>query len=119
MAKLTKEEKALEASIGRGEWKSSGHETRNKLIAAAQAKREARVNIRLTDDLLEQVRLAANREGIPYQTYIASVLHKAVTRQYVNREEWEDVVNRLVERQEEKAEKKEHDKGEPRHRKRA
>ena len=42
-------------------------------------KKEARINIRLPETDLEGLKLRAEEEGMPYQTLIASILHKFVT----------------------------------------
>jgi hypothetical protein len=39
-------------------------------------KKDARINIRLSEADLRQLKLKAAEEGMPYQTLIASVLHK-------------------------------------------
>lgn len=39
-------------------------------------KKEARINIRLTGGDLDDLKARAEEEGLPYQTFIASVLHK-------------------------------------------
>ena len=75
------------ASFDRGEWKS----IRNKkgeiaqLKAAAQATllKNKRVNIRLSSLDLERLQARAAEEGIPYQTLMASVLHKFVAGRLV------------------------------------
>jgi len=38
--------------------------------------KEARINIRLSKTDLEQIKQKAAYEGLPYQTLIASILHK-------------------------------------------
>ncbi|MBZ0158419.1 MAG: hypothetical protein K8I29_19650 [Alphaproteobacteria bacterium] len=35
-----------------------------------------RINIRVSEKDLQQIRAIAEEEGLPYQTYIASLLHK-------------------------------------------
>ena len=39
-------------------------------------KKDKRINIRLTSRDLSSIQKLALREGIPYQTFIASILHK-------------------------------------------
>ncbi|MDD3182094.1 MAG: hypothetical protein PHD48_04735 [Alphaproteobacteria bacterium] len=46
-------------------------------------KKEARVNIRLQEVDLDGLKVKAEEEGIPYQTLIASVLHKYVSGRLV------------------------------------
>lgn len=52
-----------------------------KLKAAARATgiKDRRVNIRLSSGDLSDIQVKALEEGVPYQTLIASVLHKYVT----------------------------------------
>ncbi len=45
----------------------------------ATATKDRRVNIRLSSGDLQDIQARALEEGIPYQTLIASVLHKYVT----------------------------------------
>jgi predicted DNA binding CopG/RHH family protein len=47
--------------------------------ARATAIKDRRVNIRLTFGDLSDIQVKALEEGVPYQTLIASVLHKYVT----------------------------------------
>jgi len=42
-------------------------------------KKDRRINIRISSRDLERIQKRAAREGMPYQTYISSTLHKAVT----------------------------------------
>ncbi len=50
-----------------------------KAVARATAIKDRRVNIRLSSGDLSDIQVKALEEGIPYQTLIASVLHKYVT----------------------------------------
>ena len=52
---------------------------RFKAAARATAIKDRRVNIRLSSIDLNDIQVKALEEGIPYQTLIASVLHKYVT----------------------------------------
>ena len=87
--RLTPEEQAIEDSIGDGQWKSVPNWSKRKkeLEAAARAQlaKSARVNIRLAPMDLHGLKDKAVQEGMPYQTLIASVLHKYVTGQFVAR----------------------------------
>jgi len=58
-----------------------------KLRAAARVTgtKDRRVNIRLTSADVRDIQALALREGIPYQTLIASILHKYVTGRLVER----------------------------------
>jgi predicted DNA binding CopG/RHH family protein len=50
-----------------------------KAAARATAIKDRRVNIRLSSPDLSDIQVKAMQEGVPYQTLIASVLHKFVT----------------------------------------
>ncbi len=50
-----------------------------EMAAAASAKKEKRINIRLSARDLEALQRRALEEGMPYQTLIASILHKYVS----------------------------------------
>lgn len=54
-----------------------------KAAARATAIKDRRVNIRLSAGDLNDIQVRALEEGMPYQTLIASVLHKYVTGRLV------------------------------------
>ena len=86
--KLSKEEKELSASVERGDWKPvkdmSREIVRHRAIARQTLRKDKRINIRLNQHDLIGLQTKAVREGVPYQTLIASVLHKYVTGQMVS-----------------------------------
>ena len=57
-----------------------------KAAARSTGIKDRRVNIRLTSGDLEGIQVKALAEGLPYQTVIASVLHKYVTGRLAERE---------------------------------
>lgn len=57
-----------------------------KAAARATAIKDRRVNIRLSSGDLQDIQAKALAEGLPYQTLIASVLHKYVTGRLAERE---------------------------------
>jgi predicted DNA binding CopG/RHH family protein len=75
-----KEEKELMESVERGEWKrvSNFEKEKKKAVLAAREtlRKNKRVNIRISQIDLEYLQKRAFEEGIPYQTLMASVLHK-------------------------------------------
>jgi len=76
-----KEEEILTA-FEKGQLKSVATKTelaKFKAAARATAIKDRRVNIRLSSGDLNDIQVKALEEGIPYQTLIASVLHKYVT----------------------------------------
>lgn len=58
---------------------------RFKATARATAIKDCRVNIRLSTGDLRDIQVKALEEGMPYQTLIASVLHKYVTGRLAER----------------------------------
>jgi predicted DNA binding CopG/RHH family protein len=78
--KLDKEEKDFSDSFDKGEWQSVKNITKEKSKARAASasyqKKDARINIRLSQADLDQIKQKAAFEGLPYQTLIASILHK-------------------------------------------
>lgn len=56
-----------------------------KAAASATFIKERRVNIRLSSPDLMDIQARAMEEGLPYQTFIASVLHKFVSGKLVER----------------------------------
>jgi predicted DNA binding CopG/RHH family protein len=80
--KLDPEEKAILASYERGEWKTVANpkavKAKAQRYASATLKKNKRVNIRISEKDLYQLQMKALEEGVPYQTLMASVLHKFV-----------------------------------------
>ena len=58
---------------------TKGELAKFKAAARATAIKDRRVNIRLSSGDLSDIQVKALEEGVPYQTLIASVLHKYVT----------------------------------------
>jgi predicted DNA binding CopG/RHH family protein len=81
--KIGTDEKDLLNSIDRGEWKSArgGKRARTRYARYAKAtfRKDRRLNIRLSSKDLEAIQKRALAEGLPYQTLIASLLHKYAT----------------------------------------
>jgi predicted DNA binding CopG/RHH family protein len=67
-------------SFEKGEWRSvpdlKGEIERYASSATASLSKDKRINIRLSSRDLEDIQMRAAEEGMPYQTLIASVLHK-------------------------------------------
>ena len=53
----------------------------DSLVTAAQAtmRKNKNINIRISENDLESIKLQAAREGLPYQTLIGSLIHKYAT----------------------------------------
>lgn len=71
-----------------------GKRDENSLESYAKAqKKDARVNLRLNQEDVLRIRQKSEKEGIPYQTLIASTLHKFATDQLLD----QDAVRLVVE----------------------
>ena len=86
---LDPEEIELLDSIDRGEWQPvpnpikeisklrKGAALTNKLLKSKN------INIRLQPSTVEQLKASANRQGLPYQTLVSSILHRYATGQTI------------------------------------
>ncbi len=76
-------EEEILASFECGEWKpirnQKGEIARFRASAVATLLKDKRVNIRISSRDLEGLQAKAAEEGVPYQTLMASVLHKFVS----------------------------------------
>ena len=77
---LDPDEKEIVESVERGEWRSARPPKRAKSRYSSYAKatfrKDRRLNIRISTKDLEAIQKRALEEGLPYQTLIASLLHK-------------------------------------------
>jgi len=82
MSKLNQEEREVLEAFESGTLKKSkgaaATQKQHKEYAEAMFKKDARINIRLPSKDLRGLQKKALAEGIPYQTLVASVLHKYV-----------------------------------------
>ena len=88
MSKIDREELKILRAFEKGELKSVATKAElAKFNAAARATaiKDRRVNIRLSSIDLGDIQVKAMEEGVPYQTLIASVLHKYVTGRLAER----------------------------------
>ncbi len=87
MKKLDAFEQDILTAYEQGELKSTSPSKANlakfKAAASATFLKEKRVNIRLSTPDLMDIQAMALEEGLPYQTLIASVLHKFVSGRLV------------------------------------
>ena len=76
-------EKELERTIENNEWISVSNLSEMKKQFKTAAKntllKDQRMNIRIAQRDLEGLKTKALEEGMPYQTLVASILHKYVT----------------------------------------
>ena len=82
MTKLSSEEREILEAFEKGKLKRSNQaantQKRHQEYAEAMFRKDARINIRLSSKDLRGLQKRALAEGIPYQTLIASILHKYV-----------------------------------------
>ena len=82
MNKLDKEEREILEAFESGNVTRSKNaartQKRHKEYAEAMLKKDARINIRISSKDLRGLQKKALAEGIPYQTLVASILHKYV-----------------------------------------
>lgn len=80
LAPIDDEEKELMESIENDEWtlvKNMAPEKEKAAIAARNTlKKDKRINLRLSQKDYHQIQIKAIEEGIPYQTFISSIIHK-------------------------------------------
>lgn len=88
MSKIDAYEQEILAAFEKGQLKSVATKAelvKLKAAARATAIKDRRVNIRLSSIDLSDIQVKALEEGIPYQTFIASVLHKYVSGRLVEK----------------------------------
>lgn len=85
--KLTKEEKEILDSFEKGEWAPVTNLSKRKkeLIQYARntIKKDKRLNIRISERDLIELQRKAIIEGLPYQTYVSSIIHKFINGKLV------------------------------------
>lgn len=81
-SKLSKEEKELLDAVEAGEFESVLTESRREgleAIASNTFKKDKRINIRISNRDLTAIQSRATEEGIPYQTFVSSIIHKYIS----------------------------------------
>ena len=90
MGRLSHEEQDLRKSYDQDKWRSikgrAKEIRRYREYARTTFKKDKRVNIRISTKDLEALQKRALKEGIPYQTLMASVLHKYAGGRLVEKE---------------------------------
>ena len=80
--KLTKEEKKILDSFEKGEWVPVKNLSKRKaelmMYARNTLRKDKRLNIRISERDLNELQRKAVIEGLPYQTYVSSIIHKYV-----------------------------------------
>lgn len=95
--KLTKEEQEIEDHIE--EYVPLSPQNRRRMEQAlGKARKEKTISLRLTNQVLWEVKQRAAREGLPYQTLISSIIHKYMTHQFLDEQQVRKVVKTLRQR---------------------
>jgi len=85
--RLTEEEKEILDSFEKGEWIPVKDLSKRKreLIRYARntLKKDKRLNIRISERDLNELQKKAVSEGLPYQTFVSSIIHKFVNGKLV------------------------------------
>lgn len=88
--KLSKEEKEILESFEKGEWVpvSDFSKRKKELMGYARntLRKDKRLNIRISERDLVELQRKAVKEGLPYQTYVSSIIHKFVNGTLVEAE---------------------------------
>ena len=81
--KLDKEERAILKAVESGKWVSTTPKKSElehyAAIARNTLRKDQRMNIRISNTDLNGIKGKAAEEGIPYQTLVASIIHKYVS----------------------------------------
>ncbi|MBU1170040.1 MAG: antitoxin [Proteobacteria bacterium] len=81
-SKLTKEEKEILGSFEKGEWIPVADLSKRKKELTEYARntlrKDKRLNIRISERDLIELQRKAVKEGLPYQTYVSSIIHKFI-----------------------------------------
>ncbi len=88
MTRLTKEEKEILRDFDGGAYRSVATKQdleAYRVAAHATALKDRRVNIRISSLDLAGLQARALQEGLPYQTLIASILHKYLSGRLVEK----------------------------------
>jgi len=87
---LDEYERGLIESIENDEWNSVEDKEQQireaREFAKATMRKDKRMNIRISERDLRNLKVAALEEGIPYQTLVSMVLHKYVAGKFRERE---------------------------------
>jgi len=84
-----KEEQDIITSYENGEWVSDPDFEQRKIILQKSARytlqKNKRVNIRISERDIVEIKKRAFEEGLPYQTLISSILHKYISGRLVTK----------------------------------
>jgi len=96
--RLTREEREIEKNAHQLRSVSSEKRKRVERIIDRARKNQA-ISLRLSEFDLEMVKKRAEQEGLPYQTLIATIIHKFVTDQFYDKDELRKVLAGIQEMQ--------------------
>ncbi|MCK4639704.1 MAG: antitoxin [Candidatus Marinimicrobia bacterium] len=86
---LNKEEQDILTSFENDEWISDPNFNQRKKILRESARytiqKNKRVNIRISERDIIEIKRRAAEEGLPYQTLISSILHKYISGRLVTK----------------------------------
>ena len=75
--KLTRQEKAIEDALIRGEYVPVSKKEFDEIAQAiAERRKDAVLNIRINKYDLEALKQKAKKQGVKYQTFISEILHR-------------------------------------------
>jgi predicted DNA binding CopG/RHH family protein len=75
--KLSKEERAIERSIAKGEYVPVSPEKFKEIAEAiARRRKEAVLSIRINQQDLDNLKKKAHQYRVPYQSFISEILHR-------------------------------------------
>jgi len=79
------DEREIMGSLEAGEWTTvaDANDRKNEAIEIARStmRKDRRMNVRISERDMRNLKIRAAEEGIPYQTLVTMVLHKYVTGQ--------------------------------------
>ena len=87
---IDNEEQKLIESLEKDGWKSTKNlddwKTLLSKTASETMAKDQRMNIRVSKNDLDGIKLRAVEEGLPYQTLVASIIHKYVTGRLIEKQ---------------------------------
>ncbi len=87
--KTNKDEKEILDSVELGEWRTipdvEKESPRYQKYARSTFRKDKRINIRISEKDLIKLQRRAVKEGLPYQTFISSILHKFISGQFMEK----------------------------------
>jgi predicted DNA binding CopG/RHH family protein len=87
---IDNEERELINSLNGIDFNQIENDSKNTKVLQESAKefikkQETKINIRISSSELDKIKEIATREGLKYQTFVKSILHKYITGQLVDK----------------------------------